>query len=53
VNNEERESSGRFRGRPRSSALLPIVAVLGTRIVLLLLNLAANDDLRQHQHHPA
>jgi hypothetical protein len=45
--------SGRFRGRPRSAALLPLVAVLGMQIALLLLNLAADDDLRQHQHFPA
>ena len=43
----------RFRGRTRSAALLPLVAVLGMRIALLLLNLAADDDLRQHQHFPS
>ena len=45
--------SGRLRAQPRSAALLPLVAVLGMRIALLLPNLATDDDLRQHQHFPA
>jgi hypothetical protein len=44
---------GRLRAQLRSAALPPLVAVLGMRIALLLLNLATDDDLRQHQHFPA